>query len=300
MPGHSLESGEYPMSREAVSNGKGVLYVVATPIGNLEDLSPRAQRVLAAVDHVAAEDTRHSRRLLQHYGIARPLVSLHEHNERQAMQRVIGWLESGRSVALISDAGTPLISDPGFPLVRECHRRGIRVSPVPGPSALVAALSVSGLPTDRFCFHGFLPRQQAARRERLQQLCGEPFTLVFYESAHRIAGCLADMAEILGADRSACLARELTKQHEEILPAPLGELAGMVATDPLRRKGEFVVGVEGAPGAGRAPRMPEADQVLELLLEELPLRQAVALASRITGENRNRLYRRALERKEPG
>ncbi len=247
------------MSRAAVSNGKGVLYVVATPIGNLEDLTPRAKRILASVDLVAAEDTRHSRRMLRHHGIERSLVSLHEHNERQVMQRMIDQLESGRSVALISDAGTPLISDPGFPLVRECHRRGIRVSPVPGPSALVAALSVSGLPTDRFCFHGFLPRQQAAR-----------------------------------------LARELTKQHEEILPAPLGELAGVVATDPLRRKGEFVVMVGTAPEAGRSQRMQEADRVLELLLEELPLRQAVALASRITGENRNRLYEQALENKNPG
>ncbi len=288
------------MSRAAVSNGKGVLYVVATPIGNLEDLTPRAKRILASVDLVAAEDTRHSRRMLRHHGIERSLVSLHEHNERQVMQRVIDQLESGRSVALISDAGTPLISDPGFPLVRECHRRGIRVSPVPGPSALVAALSVSGLPTDRFCFHGFLPRQQAARRERLEQLRGEPATLVFYESSHRIAGSLADMAEILGADRPACLARELTKQHEEILPAPLGELAGVVATDPLRRKGEFVVMVGTAPEAGRSQRMQEADRVLELLLEELPLRQAVALASRITGENRNRLYEQALENKNPG
>jgi len=284
------------MSQQPVSNGRGVLYVVATPIGNLDDLSRRAIEVLGSVAHIAAEDTRHTRRLLRHHGIDTPMTPLHEHNETRVLGRIVGWLEGGESVALVSDAGTPLISDPGFPLVRECRRRGLKVSPVPGPSAVVAALSVSGLPADSFCFHGFLPRQRAARRERLERLRWSTSTLVFYESSHRIESTLADLAEIFGGERRGCVARELTKRHEEILDGTLGELAGLVAADPDRRRGEFVVLVAPPEQAGEEGRFEgETDQVLALLLEELPLKQAVSLAARITGENRNLLYRRALE-----
>ena len=286
------------MSQQPVSNRAGVLYVVATPIGNLGDLSPRAVEVLRAVDWIAAEDTRHSGRLLRHFGIGRPLLSLHEHNESKALEKVVGHLEAGRSVALISDAGTPLVSDPGFPLVRECRRRGLRVSPVPGPSALVAALSACGLPADHFCFHGFPPRQPAARRERLGELRSQRVTLVFYESSHRIAASLADMAEVLGGDRPACVARELTKRHEEFLHGSLEELARLVADDPDRQRGEFVVVVGAAPKVAGSPAALERDELLRILLEELPLKQAVAIAARLTGGKKNELYQRALAMKK--
>ncbi len=284
------------MNAKAVSNQAGTLYLVATPIGHLDDLTLRARRVLGEVDRILAEDTRHSRRLLAHHGIDTPLVPFHEHNEDRRQAQVIGWLEAGQSLALISDAGTPLINDPGFPLVRECRRRGIRVTPVPGPSAVLAALSASGLPTDRFCYQGFLPRQPVARRERLNALKDQPATLVFYESSHRIAAALADMVEVLGPDRPACVARELTKRHEEFLNGTLEELAALVAADPDRRRGEFVV-VVGAPPEEKAAAAADEARVLEVLLEELPLKQAVSLAARILGGNRNQLYRRALARR---
>ncbi|WP_457669132.1 16S rRNA (cytidine(1402)-2'-O)-methyltransferase, partial [Thiolapillus sp.] len=209
------------MSKPEVSNASGVLYVVATPIGNLDDISLRAIAVLKQVDHIAAEDTRHSRRLLQHHGIDTAMFALHEHNERQALKGLVSLLEEGKSLALISDAGTPLISDPGFPLVRACRERGIRVSTVPGPSALIAALSISGLPVDSFCFHGFLPRNAAARKQKLSELKAAPLTQVFYESSHRILYALQDMEEVLGGRREICVARELTKQYEEVLQGRL-------------------------------------------------------------------------------
>lgn len=281
------------MSERGVSNGDGVLYVVATPIGNLDDFTLRAIRVLQEVHRIAAEDTRHTRRLLQHHGIDTPMIALHEHNEQQVLGRVVGWLEQGESIALVSDAGTPLVSDPGFPLVRECRRRGLRVSPVPGPSALVAALSVSGLPADSFCFHGFLPRHSAARRERLEQLAGGPGTRIFYESSHRIEGMLRDCCQVLGPERRGVVARELTKQYEEILSGTLCELARLVEEDPRRRKGEFVVLVAPPESRGAAVS-EEALKVAGILVEELPLKQAVALAAKITGEKKNRLYQAVL------
>jgi 16S rRNA (cytidine1402-2'-O)-methyltransferase len=271
------------------------LYVVATPIGNLGDITARAIEVLSQVDLVAAEDTRHTRKLLRHLGIERPLLALHEHNERERMQGVLGRLREGQRVALVSDAGTPLISDPGFPLVRACHAEGIPVSPVPGASALVAALSVSGLPTDRFAFHGFLPRKAVARREQLDSLAGETATLVFYESAHRIRDSLADLCAAFGEAREAVLCRELTKLHETLLCEPLGALLARIEADPDQRRGEFVLVVAGSPpvdggGAG------ELDRVLHALLEaRVPLRQAAAVAARLSGEKRNRAYQRALQ-----
>jgi 16S rRNA (cytidine1402-2'-O)-methyltransferase len=281
-----------------VSIEPGVLYVVATPIGNLEDITARARRLLGEVELIAAEDTRHTRALLAHLGVATPLLSLHEHNERERLALLVPRLEGGARIALVSDAGTPLISDPGFALVRECHRRGIRVSPVPGPSALTAALSASGLPTDRFRFEGFLPRTADARRARLLELAAETVTLVFYESAHRIAASLADMAVTLGGDRPAVIARELTKRFETVRSGPLAALAEAVGADAEQRLGEMVVLVEGLPPPAADAVSPAGLRALAILLEELPVKQAAALAARLTGDGRNALYRAALARRE--
>lgn len=273
----------------------GVLYVVATPIGNLADISARAREVLAAVDVVAAEDTRHSGTLLAHLGVKTPLISLHDHNEAERAPILVARLQAGESVALISDAGTPLISDPGFDLVRAARAAGISVTPIPGASALVAALSVSGLPTDRFVFEGFLPPKQSARRETLAALAAEPRTLVFYESVHRIQESLEDMAAAFGAGRRAVLARELTKLHEGVRDATLQGLVDWAASDPAAGKGEVVLMVAGAAATEGAALDAEAERVLKLLLAELPVKQAAALAAGITGLNKNPLYQRALE-----
>jgi len=279
-------------------NRAGVLYIVATPIGNLQDISARALDVLKAVSLIAAEDTRHSKKLLAHYGIATTLQAVHEHNERDVTDRLLQKLTGGDDIALVSDAGTPLISDPGFYLVRAARQSGIRVVPVPGPAALIAALSVAGLATDRFVFEGFLPARQAARRQRLQGLAAETATLVFYESSHRIVACLADMADCLGAHREAALARELTKTFETVLTGSLQELLEQLLADSQQQKGEFVVMVQGA-----APRDPAAidaasEQVLAVLLSELPLKQAASLAARITGMSKNALYELGLKIKK--
>jgi len=268
--------------------------VVATPIGNLEDISPRALKVLSEADLVAAEDTRHSGALLTHFGIHTKLVSLHEHNEAERAAWLIDKLKAGENVALVSDAGTPLISDPGFDLVRAARKAGISVSPVPGACALVAALSVSGLPTDRFVFEGFLPSKSTARRERLSALAGETRTLVFYESVHRLKESLADMAAVFGAERVSVLARELTKLYEGVREAPLSELARWAEQDAAAGKGEVVILVAGAPAAAGTSGA-DADRVLKALLAELPLKQAAALAAEITGLKKNQLYERALE-----
>ena len=279
-----------------VSNKPGVLYVVATPIGNLDDLSPRAAAVLGAVDLIAAEDTRHSKRLLGHIGVHKPMMSLHEHNEAEAATRVIAALEEGRDVALVSDAGTPLISDPGFPLVRACRGRGLTVSPIPGACALVAALSVSGLPTDRFRFEGFLPRSSPARRAKLKALAGEKATLVFYESSHRVLDSLVDMAAELGDERPAALARELTKQYETLLHGSLSELCDRLTADADQQRGEFVLVVGGAPHTSEEDAVPEEVlRLLRMLAEELPLKQAAAITARWSGLKKNRLYQAGLE-----
>jgi 16S rRNA (cytidine1402-2'-O)-methyltransferase len=275
-----------------VSTQSGTLFIVATPIGNLEDLSPRAQRVLGEVDRIAAEDTRHSRRLLDHFGIATPMLALHEHNEPVASAGLIARLLQGESIALISDAGTPLISDPGYVLVREARQAGIPVVPVPGPSALITALSACGLPTDRFVYEGFLPSKRAARRKQLEQLAAESRTLVFYEAPHRIEDTLADLRELFGDSREAVLARELTKRFETFLTGDLATLAGQLQADEDQRRGEFVIIVHGAPEA--TVDRHETDRVLRILLEELPLKQAARLAAAIRGERKNELYQRAL------
>lgn len=282
-----------------MSNEPGSLYVVATPIGNLEDIGGRALRVLAGVDLVLAEDTRHSGGLLRHFGIRRPLQSLHEHNERARVESLIARLEAGGSLALISDAGTPLISDPGYHLVRAAHGAGVPVVPVPGPSAVTCALCAAGLPGDRFVFEGFLPARAAERRRRLQALAGETRTLVFCEAPHRIAAALRDLAAVLGTGREALLARELTKLHETLRAATLGELAAWLAASPAQRRGEIVLVVRGAPEEARQEQDVQAGRTLEVLLEALPLSQAVTLAARITGVPRNRLYREAIARTAP-
>jgi 16S rRNA (cytidine1402-2'-O)-methyltransferase len=279
-------------------NRAGVLYIVATPIGNLQDISARALEVLKAVSLVAAEDTRHSRKLLVHYGIATSLQSVHEHNERDVTDSLVQKLSAGADIALISDAGTPLISDPGFHLVRSARQAGIRVVPVPGPSALVAALSVAGLPTDRFVFEGFLPSRQAARRQRLQELAATTATLVFYESSHRIEDCLADMGACFGASREASIARELTKTFETVLTGTLAGLLEQLQADSHQQKGEFVVMVQGAPPRDPAAVDAASGQVLAVLLAELPLKQAATLAARITGLSKNALYEQGLKLKD--
>lgn len=271
----------------------GALYVVATPIGNLEDISVRALRVLREVNCIAAEDTRHTGQLLRHFGIETPLLSLHEHNERDRLESIVARLRKDQSLALVSDAGTPLISDPGFPLVRELRRQGLKVIPVPGPSSLLAALSVAGLPTDRFVFEGFLPAKSVARRERLRALAAEERTLVFLEASHRIAETLADLAATFGRERPAVVARELTKRFEEIHGAPLDELATWLEADPHRQKGEFVLVTQGAPAAGEADT-PETRRLLMALLTELPTSRAVAVAARVTGLRKKPLYQLAL------
>ncbi|MFO1370996.1 MAG: 16S rRNA (cytidine(1402)-2'-O)-methyltransferase [Candidatus Competibacteraceae bacterium] len=271
----------------------GALYVVATPIGNLEDISARALRVLREVNCIAAEDTRHTRQLLRHFGIETPLLSLHEHNERARVESIVARLREGAALALVSDAGTPLISDPGFPLVRELRRQGLKVIPVPGPSSLLAALSVAGLPTDRFVFEGFLPAKVAARRERLQTLAREERTLVFFEASHRVAETLADMTAVFGADRPAVVARELTKRFEEVHSASLSECAAWLEADSNRSKGEFVVLVQGAPAAREADT-PENRRLLLALLGELPVSRAVVVAAKLTGLRKKPLYDLAL------
>jgi 16S rRNA (cytidine1402-2'-O)-methyltransferase len=269
--------------------GAGTLYVVATPIGNLGDLSPRAIEVLRAVGAVCAEDTRHTRRLLAHFGIERPLLAVHEHNEGEIAAKLVERLRAGESLALVSDAGTPLVSDPGFRLVRAAREAGIRVSPVPGACAFVAALSVAGLASDRFVFEGFLPAKAAARRERLAALATEPRTLVFYESAHRIAETLADAVAAFGGERRAALARELTKLFETVLDGTLGELQARVESDADQRKGEFVLLVQGA-GEDADAKIAEGRRLYAKLCDYLKPSQAAKLAAELSGAPRKALY----------
>lgn len=267
--------------------------MVATPLGNLGDMGLRAVEVLKSVALVVAEDTRRSRPLLRHFGIQTPLYSFHEHNEDERIGSLLARLAEGQSLALISDAGTPLVSDPGFHLVREARARGLRVSPVPGPSAAIAALSVAGLPVDRFVFEGFLPARSTARQGRLSELRGETRTLVFYEAPHRVRDCLADMAAVLGSERKVVIARELTKLYESIHSDTLGQVGRWLDGDPNRCRGEFVILVSGAAAVG--PGDAAVREVMEALLEELPPSRAVRIAVRLTGRNRNELYRLAQE-----
>lgn len=267
------------------------LFVVATPIGNLDDLSPRAREVLASVDLIAAEDTRHTGKLLAHFGIKTRQIALHEHNEESLVSRLIGKLQEGRSVALVSDAGTPLVSDPGYRLLRAAHEHDIHVSPVPGASAIVAALSVAGLPTDRFCFEGFLPAKKSARRGRLQNLARETRTIVCFESVHRIGECLNDLIEVFGPERRAFIGRELTKIHEQCVSATLAELKCMTDDRRIMAKGEFVLAVDGHRDAETSDVRIDLNQLLREFIAVLPGSQAVDVVSSLTGRGRNEIYR---------
>ncbi|MBS0440111.1 MAG: 16S rRNA (cytidine(1402)-2'-O)-methyltransferase [Proteobacteria bacterium] len=272
------------------AQGTGKLWIVATPIGNLADLSPRAQQVLRGADLIAAEDTRHSAALLAQFGIATRAVALHEHNEREKSDELVQRMRDGAQIALVSDAGTPLVSDPGFRLVRAARAAGIAVSPVPGACAAIAALSVAGLPSDRFVFEGFLPAKSAARRAHLQALVAETRTLIFYESSHRIEESLGDCAKVFGGDRHAVLARELTKIYETVLDGTLAQLSARVASDADQRRGEFVLLVAGADADADAARLAEGHRVFELLRAELAPSRAAKLAAEITGASRKALY----------
>jgi 16S rRNA (cytidine1402-2'-O)-methyltransferase len=272
------------------SMAAGRLWVVATPIGNLDDLSPRAAEVLRRVAIVAAEDTRHSAPLLARVGANARTLALHEHNEREQTARLVAAILEGHDVALISDAGTPLISDPGYRLVRAVREAGAIVSPVPGPCAAIAALSIAGLPSDRFVFEGFLPAKSAARRERLMALASETRTLIFYESSHRIVESLADMVSAFGAPREAVLARELTKLYETVIAAPLAEISERVAADSNQQRGEFVLLVAGAADADADAKLVEGRRVFALLRDEVAPAKAAKLAAAITGASRKALY----------
>lgn len=279
----------------------GTLYVVATPIGNLADIGERARRVLDEADFIAAEDTRHSARLLKTLGVSTPLLALHEHNEAARAPALVARLARGENAALISDAGTPLVSDPGYRLVRAAQDAGVAVRTVPGPSAPLAALSVSGLATDRFAFEGFLPARKAARRARLAELAGEPRTLILFEAPHRLAAMLDDCADAFGAEREAALARELTKLHESVRRAPLGELRRVVAEGEEPARGECVVLIAGAPET-LADHGEESERLLEALAAEgVNPRTAAAVARRLFPDAvRRDLYRRALELADRG
>jgi 16S rRNA (cytidine1402-2'-O)-methyltransferase len=281
---------------EASAQDEGALYVVATPLGNLQDITLRALEVLKSVHFVAAEDTRVTRVLLDRHGVGTRLLALHEHNEARAAERMIALLREGKSLALVSDAGTPAISDPGALLVRRVRDAGLRVVPVPGPSALVALLSVAGLEDARFLFVGFPPAQPAARRRLFDELRSLSYAIVLYEAPHRMRECAIDLTAAFGAQRRLIIGRELTKLHEGVHALPLGSAVAWLDADANRLKGEFVLAVEPAQES-RDARAEEGERVLEILREALPLRQAVQLAAEITGAKRNALYQRALELK---
>lgn len=274
-------------------NQFGTLYIVATPIGNLQDMSSRAIETLQKVNCIAAEDTRHSFTLLQHFSIKTPMISLHEYNERERATHLLDRLSQGESIALISDAGTPLISDPGYFLVREVRAAGIKVIPIPGPCAAIAALSATGLPTDRFVFEGFLPTKSKLRKERLAALSKETRTMIFYEAPHRIISLLRDLEQQFGAEHRGVIARELTKVFETIYSGTLTQLLAWVE-DKNQQRGEIVVIIEGAEETPVLEKPIETDHILSVLMSSLPLKQAVEMAENITGQRKNDLYKRAL------
>ena len=269
----------------------GILYIVATPIGNLQDITQRALETFAQVDLIAAEDTRHSGLLLSHYGIKKPFFALHDHNEQEKAHILVEKLKQGSSIALISDAGTPLISDPGFHLVRQCREAGIRVVPLPGACAAITALCASGIASDRFCFEGFLPAKSKARKDKLENIAEEDRTLIFYESTHRILDTLEDMQAVLGEGRYIVLAREITKTWEMITGNTIKNLREWLLEDPNRTKGEMVLIVEGKPKSDNNDEIsPQAVKALELIAEELPLKKAAAIVAELYGCKKNALY----------
>ena len=276
----------------------GTLYVVATPIGNLGDITLRALETLKVVDAIAAEDTRHTAGLLSHFGIVNKLISVHEHNERQSAEKLLTNLQIGESIALVTDAGTPGISDPGAIVVKIVREAGIKVVPIPGVSAVVAALSASGITQNGFYFHGFLPASGAARRKVLESLKSQSVTLVLYEAPHRIVECVEDLAKVLGGERQLTFARELTKTFETIYTCPASLASAWLQADVNQQRGEFVLLIEAAPMVEAQEISEEAQRVLKCLLAELPLKQAVALATEITNLKKNDLYELALSLKK--
>lgn len=280
-----------------ISIKPSTLYIVATPIGNLGDITLRAIETLKNVDLIAAEDTRHSGLLLQHFAIEGRLYPLHDHNEQQKTEALIEKLKSGLSIALISDAGTPLINDPGYHLVKACYQNQITVVPVPGACAAITALSVSGLPTDRFCYEGFLPAKSKARIDLLTQLKQEPRTVVFYESTHRILDSLQDMLDVYGPEKIVVLAKELTKSWETIIHSPLKDLIEWLKADDNRKKGEFVLIVEGYDKVNKQEIDPDAIKLLNRLQQEIPLKKAAGIVAEIYGLKKNQLYQLGLEQK---
>jgi 16S rRNA (cytidine1402-2'-O)-methyltransferase len=280
-----------------VSN-PGTLYVVATPIGNLGDMVPRAVETLQTVALIAAEDTRHSSRLLSHFDIKTPCIAYHDHSDEQRTDSLIARMHAGDSIALISDAGTPLVSDPGYRLVRSARQAGIQVVPVPGACAMIAALSAAGLPSDRFAFEGFLPAKQVARCSQLQALAADPRTLIFYEAPHRIVETLQDMVQVFGPEREVVMARELTKTFETIKGDKVAELAAWVESDSNQQRGEIVLLVHGAPKPDSEAMTPEQIHTMTVLLEELPVKQAASIGAKLTGLKKNFLYDWALQQGE--
>ena len=273
----------------------GILYIVATPIGNLQDITQRALDTFAQVDLIAAEDTRHSGLLLSHYGIKKPFFALHDHNEQEKAHILVEKLKQGSHIALISDAGTPLISDPGFHLVRQCREAGIRVVPLPGACAAITALCASGIASDRFCFEGFLPAKSKARKDKLENIAEEDRTLIFYESTHRILDTLEDMQSVLGEERYIVLAREITKTWETITGNTIKNLREWLLEDPNRTKGEMVLIVEGKPKSDNNDEISsQAVKALELIAEELPLKKAAAIVAELYGYKKNALYQLGL------
>lgn len=281
---------------------QGTLFIVATPIGNLSDITQRAIDTLATVDKVCAEDTRNTRKLLSHLGLKKNLVAFHDHNERQKISTVIEWLDKGEQIALVSDAGTPLISDPGFHLVKTLREQGYKVVPIPGVSALITALSAAGLPTSTFSFEGFLPAKASARQQALSLNSESHYTQVYYESSHRIVASVATMIEVFGEHKQVVLARELTKLYEQYFHGTLAALHHWLLADRLHQKGEFVLIL-----AGHEKKNSETDsfevsteQLLSVLVAELPLKQAAKIAAKLTGKSKNRLYKQGMALQNQG
>jgi 16S rRNA (cytidine1402-2'-O)-methyltransferase len=280
------------------ASNQGILYVVATPIGNLGDMVPRAVETLQTVALIAAEDTRHSSRLLAHFDIKTPCIAYHDHSDESRVDQLIIKMQAGESIALISDAGTPLVSDPGYRLVRSARQTGIQVVPIPGACAMIAALSAAGLPSDRFAFEGFLPAKQVARCTQLQSLAADPRTLIFYEAPHRILETLQDMAQVFGPEREVVIAREITKTFETIKGDKVAALADWVAADSNQQRGEIVLLVHGAPKQENEALTPEQIHIMKVLLEELPVKQAASIGAKLTGLKKNFLYDWALQQEK--
>ncbi len=288
-------------SPEKTNTSKGTLYIVATPIGNLGDITQRALETLKKADKICAEDTRNTRKLLTHFGIQGDLQALHDHNEANRIDQIKTWLDAGENIALVSDAGTPLISDPGYHLVSDLgtDESGYRIEPIPGPSAIITALSIAGLPTDRFTFEGFLPAKSVGKNKMLQSNAKEPRTQVYYESSHRIAVTIEAMLEIYGAERKVVLARELTKLYEQVFRGNLEKLNEWINADPMHQKGEFVLMVEGHEEQTDDEEIEASSlELLTILTDELPVKQAASLAAKITGRKKNELYRLAMSLKK--